>query len=139
MKCALHVRLEAQLYDDSGAAPGEVAIYSLSDPRDLREIRYVGQTRAPLRRLRQHLSTARLWLPEQRPWWVRSPRLRPLYEWIRALYRDGERVPVMVICAWVEAVQARTAEREHICASLARPLPLLNAEGELPRRQRLLI
>ena len=139
MKCALHVRLEVQLYDDSGVAPGEVAIYSLSDPRDLREIRYVGQTRAPLRRLQQHLSAARLWLPEQTPWWVRSPRLRPLYEWIRALYRDGERVPVMVICAWVEAVQARTAEREHICACLERQLPLLNAEGELPRRQRLLI
>jgi hypothetical protein len=131
--------LNAQLYDDSGVAAGEVAIYSLSDPRDLREIRYVGQSRAPRRRLRQHLSTARLWLPEQTPWWVRSPRLRPLYEWIRALHRDGERLPVMVIHAWVEAREARTAEREHICACLERQLPLLNAEGERPRRQCLLI
>ena len=139
MNSAVHAPLEAQLYDDSGVTPGEIAIYSLSDPRNLREIRYIGQTRAPLRRLRQHLSTARLWLPEQTPWWVRSPRLRPLYEWIRALYRDGERLPVMVICAWVEAVQARTAEHEHICACLEKQLPLLNVEGELLRRQRLLI
>jgi hypothetical protein len=134
----LRVPLSAQLYDDSGGAAGEVAIYSLSDPRDLQEIRYIGQSCAPSRRLRQHLSTARLWLPEQTPWWVRSPRLRPLYEWIRALYREGERLPVMVIHAWVEANEARIAEREHICACLERQLPLLNVEGERPR-QRLLL
>lgn len=139
MNPGLRARLDAQVYDDSGVGRGEVAIYALSDPRDLRQIRYVGQTRAPRRRLRQHLSTARLWLPEQAPWWVRSPRLRPLYAWIRDLYRDGERLPVMVICAWVEATQARTAEREHICACLERQLPLLNVEGELAQRQRLLL
>jgi hypothetical protein len=132
-------RLDAQLYDDSGVNSGEVAIYALSDPRDLREIRYIGQTRAPRQRLRQHLSTARLGLPQQIPWWVRSPRLRPLYEWIRELYRDGERLPVMVICDWVEATRARTAEREHICACLERQLPLLNVEAGPLRRQRLLI
>jgi hypothetical protein len=140
---AQHARLEAQLYDDSGVTTGEttgeVAIYALSDPRDLREIRYIGQTRAPRRRLRQHLSTARLGLSQQTPWWVKSPRLRPLYEWIRELYRDGERLPVMVICAWVEPTRARTAEREHICACLERQLPLLNAEAQPVRRQRLLI
>jgi hypothetical protein len=136
---SLRTPLDAQLYDDSGVATGEVAIYALSDPRDLREVRYIGQTRAPRRRLRQHLSTARLWLPQQTPWWVKSPHLRPLYAWIRELYRDGERLPVMVICAWVEATHARTAEREHICAGLARQLPLLNVEGELLRQQRLLI
>lgn len=48
-------RLGAQLYDDSGARAAGVAIYSLSDPRDLRAIRYVGQTAAPRRRLLQHL------------------------------------------------------------------------------------
>jgi hypothetical protein len=135
----LHTPLDVQLYDDSGVAAGEVAIYALSDPRDLREVRYIGQTRAPRRRLQQHLSTARLWLPEQTPWWVKSPRLRPLYEWIRELYREGERLPVMVICAWVEATQARVAEREHICGCLERQLPLLNVEGEILRQQRLLI
>jgi len=139
VNAVLQTRLNAQLYDDSGVARGEVAIYALSDPRDLREIRYVGQTRAPGRRLRQHLSTARLWLPEQTPWWVKSPRLRPLYEWIRELHRDGERLPVMVICAWVEATHARAAEREHICACLERQLPLLNVEGERLRQKRLLI
>ena len=139
MKAVQRTRLNAQLYDDSGLPRGEVAIYALSDPRDLREIRYIGQTRAPRRRLRQHLSTARLWLPEQTPWWVKSPRLRPLYEWIRELHRDGQRLPVMVICAWVEATRARIAEREHICACLERQFPLLNVESERRRQQRLLI
>jgi hypothetical protein len=136
---ALQARLDARLYDDSGVAAGEVAIYTLADPRDMRAIRYIGQTGAPRQRLRQHLNAARLWLPEQPPWWVKSPRLRPLYEWIRELYRDGERLPVMVICAWVEARQARRAEREHICACLERQLPLLNVETRLVGRQRLLI
>ena len=127
------------LYDDSGVAAGEVAIYGLSDPRDLRAIRYIGQTCTPRQRLRQHLNAARLWLPEQTPWWVRSPRLRPLYEWIRELYRDGERLPVMVICAWVEARQARSAEREYICACLERQLALLNVEPRVIGRQRVLV
>jgi hypothetical protein len=70
---------------------------------------------------------------------VKSPRLRPLYEWIRELYRDGERLPVMVICAWVEARQARSAEREHICACLERQLTLLNVETRLLGGQRVLI
>lgn len=138
MNSGLRTPLDAQLYDDSGVAAGEVAIYALSDPRALREVRYIGQTRAPRRRLRQHLSTARLWLPEQTPWWVKSPRLRPLYQWIRELYRDGGHLPVMVIRAWVEAIHSRAAEREHICACLERQLPLLNIESELMRRQRLL-
>ena len=57
-----HVGLD--LYDDSGMAPKRVAIYSLSDPRDLRHVRYVGQTTRPPQRFAQHLHTARLWLPE---------------------------------------------------------------------------
>jgi len=71
-------RLGAQLYDDSGARAAGVAIYSLCDPRDLRAICYIGQTAAPRRRLLQHLRCARLWLPDEVPWWVPSPRLRPL-------------------------------------------------------------
>jgi hypothetical protein len=132
---ALRRRLSTQLYDTSGEPPCGIAIYWLADPRALREIRYVGQSAAPRRRLLQHLSVARLWLPDELPWWVRSPRLRPLYCWIRELYRDDARLPVMVVCAWVEAAAARVAERNEICACLARQLPLLNAEGELRRRQ----
>ena len=126
----VRVRLGTHLYDDSGDVPGGIAIYSLSDPRDIRAIRYVGQTIAPRRRLAQHLGTARLWLPEQAPWWVKSPRLRPLYRWIRELYADEERLPVMVVHAWVEPEHARHAEREHIHECLARQLPLLNVESE---------
>jgi hypothetical protein len=133
----LRRRLGAQLYDDSGAPPAEVAIYSLSDPRDLRAIRYVGQTAAPRRRLLQHLRCARLWLPDEVPWWVPSPQLRPLYHWIREMYRDGGRLPVMVVGAWVEARDARLAERAEIQRCLERQLPLLNFELELLGRQRL--
>jgi hypothetical protein len=121
-------RLSAQLYDDSGDSPEGIAIYSLSDPRDLRRIRYIGQSAAPRRRLLQHLSTARLWLPDQTPWWVTSPKLRPLYRWIRELYQEEERLPVMMICSWVETAAARLAEQERICACLAKELPLLNIE-----------
>jgi hypothetical protein len=131
--------LAALLYDESAAGPGGVAIYTLTDPRELRTVRYVGQTLAPRRRLLQHIRTARLWLPDERPWWVRSPRLRPLYEWIRTLFRDDGRLPVMIVCAWVAPEAARVSERAHICACLAAEQPLLNFEGELRRRQPLLL
>ena len=129
---ARHIRIHlgAQLYDDSGDPPEGIAIYSLSDPRDIRGIRYIGQTVAPRRRYLQHLCTARLWLPEETPWWVKSPRLRPLYQWIRELYQDEGRLPVMVISAWVGTAQARVAEQRQISACLMRQLPLLNIESE---------
>ena len=137
-------RLGEQLYDESPLVAAGVAIYSLSDPRDIRAIHYVGQTVAPRRRLLQHLSVARLWLPDERPWWVRSPRLRPLYAWIREMYHDERRLPVMVVSSWVEPAQARAAERARIHECLQRQLPLLTFERELLRRhlpvgQRLLI
>jgi len=130
--------LVSQLYDDSSDPEPGVAIYSLSDPRDIRAIHYVGQTVAPRRRLLQHLRTARLWLPDERPWWVRSPRLRPLYSWIRGIYHDGGRLPVMVVSQWVEPARARAAEHALIEECLQRQLPLLNFEQELRiRRHRL--
>ena len=105
----------AQLYDDSGLAPHGTAIYSLSDPRDIRQVRYVGQTSAPRRRFLQHLNTAMLWMPDDTPWWVKSPKLRLLSAWIRELYQDELRLPVMVVTAWVEtASEARVAERSRI-------------------------
>ena len=135
----VRIRLAEHLFDDSGVAAADVAIYSLSDPRNVREIFYVGQTSAPRRRLLQHLNTARLWLPDQLPWWIRSPKLRPLYGWIRQLYRDGGRLPVMVVCDWVERTAARHAERARICECLEQQGPLLNYEAELLQRQLLLI
>ena len=135
----VRIRLAEHLFDDSGAAAGGVAIYSLSDPRKVREILYVGQTSAPRRRFLQHLNTARLWLPDQLPWWIRSPKLRPLYGWIRQLYRDGGRLPVMVVRDWVERAAARHAERARICECLEQQGPLLNFEAELLQRQLQLI
>ncbi len=132
----IRVRVASQLFDESSVAPRGTAIYSLSDPRDVREIRYIGQTTAPRRRLLQHLSTARLWLPDEVPWWVPSPRLRPLYEWIRALHRDEGRLPVMVVSAWVETSRdARLAERNRIYECLERGFALLNSETEVLGRQ----
>ncbi len=116
-----------------------MSIYTLSDPRDLRAIRYVGQTAAPRRRLGQYLNAARLWLPDRTPWWVKSPRLRPLCEWMRELFQDEGRLPVMVVRTWVDASQARGAERMQINECLQQQLPLLNFESELLRRQLLLI
>jgi hypothetical protein len=107
------------------------AIYSLADPRELRLPRYIGQTAAPRRRFMQHLRTARLWMPDDIPWWVQQPKLRPLYAWLRELHRDEGRLPTMVIHSWVETTQAaRLAERARIYESLADRLPLLNIERE---------
>jgi hypothetical protein len=132
-------RLDALVCDDSGVAAEGVAIYTLSDPRTLRTVRYVGQTAVPRRRFLQHVRTARLWLPDELPWWVRSPRLRPLYGWIRELFAEEGRLPVMVVTSWVAAAQARVCERALICACLEGQQPLLNFEGELRRRQPLLL
>jgi hypothetical protein len=124
-----HVDLE--LYDDSRLAPVGIAIYSLADPRELRRSRYIGQTSRPRRRFLQHLHTARLWLPDERPWWVPQPKLRPLYEWIRELHTQGGRLPTMVIHHWVDTPKAaRLAERSRIFDSLANQMPLLNVESE---------
>lgn len=136
---SLRARLAEHLYDDSRAPAAGVAIYTLSDPRDLRQIVYVGQTTAPRRRLLQHVNTARLWLPDEMPWWVKSPKLRPLYGWIRRLYRSDGQLPVMVVCAWVEAAQAQVAERASIYECLQQAQPLLNVEKERVERQLVLI
>jgi hypothetical protein len=99
-------------------------------------VRYIGQTTAPRRRFLQHLHTAMLWLPDETPWWVKCPKLRPLADWIRALHRDGQRLPVMVITAWVETGSAaRVAERARIHQCLANRLQLLNVETEILGRQ----
>jgi hypothetical protein len=133
-----HIR--AELYDDSGDDARGIAIYTLSDPRSIREARYVGQTRSPARRFAQHLNTARLWLPDELPWWVESPRLRPLYSWIRELYADGGRMPVMVVTAWTGSVgEARVLERARIMECLGSRLEILNVEREILGRQGQLI
>jgi hypothetical protein len=123
-----HARIE--LHDSSRAPPEGLAIYTLSDPRDIRAARYVGQTSSPRRRFMQHLNQARLWLPDELPWWVRQPKLRPLYSWIRALYREEGRLPIMVVLSWSPTVvQARAAERACIIKYLALQGSLLNVES----------
>ena len=119
-------RLRQHLYDESGTNSEGIAIYSLADPREVRASRYVGQTAHPRCRLMQHVRTARLVLPDETPWWVRKPQLRPLYSWIRELYAEHGRLPVMLVHAWVQPEDAHLAERERICAALEQRLPLLN-------------
>jgi hypothetical protein len=124
------------LIDESGVAPAGTAIYALADPRDVRTPRYIGQTRSPRRRYLQHVGQARLWLPDERPWWIKEPKLRPLYDWLRELHRDEGRLPAMVVTEWVpDEADARLVERERILAGLARQWPLLNFEQELQARQ----
>jgi hypothetical protein len=133
-KIRRHVR--EQLYDEFGVGEPGSAIYTLSDPRSIRDVRYVGQTSSPARRFLQHLNTAKLWLPDEVPWWVKSPKLRPLYTWIRELYTDEHRLPIMVVSAWVDSVrEARVAERALIVACLRERLRLLNVEVEILGRQ----
>jgi hypothetical protein len=130
---ARHIRkhVASQLYDESVQDPEGTAIYELADPREIRRVRYVGQTSGPSRRFLQHLTAARLWLPEERPWWVKSPKLLPLYTWIRELYRDEFRLPTMVITRWAAtSTEARLAERHRIYECLAKQLPLLNIESQ---------
>jgi len=130
------VHAREQLFDESGATPEGWAIYTLSDPRDMRDVRYVGQTNAPRRRFLQHLNHAQLWLPDELPWWIKHPKLRPLYHWVRTLYSDGNRLPVMAISAWATSVaEARTAERAQIFECLAHRRLLLNVESEILRDQ----
>lgn len=143
-KAAIGVRvrrhIRSELYDESGDSARGIAIYTLSDPRSIRDLRYVGQTQSPTRRFAQHLNTARLWLPDELPWWVKSPKLRPLYTWIRQLYADGRRMPVMVISAWTGSIgEARTLERARIVECLESRLEILNFEREILGRQGQLI
>jgi hypothetical protein len=118
------------VHDDGCVRRGGTAIYTLSDPRDTRCARYVGQTRNPRRRFAQHMQTARLWLPDETPWWVRSPKYRQLYAWIRELHRDGGRLPFMWVEDWIEpGADALVAERAAIMRLLARGAALLNVEA----------
>ena len=111
-------------------APGGTDVYTLADPRDVRCPRYVGQTRDPYTRFAQHVRTARLSLPDTVPWWVRSPKHRPLYMWIRELHRDGGRLPFMCVEEWVDSgADPRVAERAAIMRWLARGAALLNVEA----------
>ena len=130
-------RLDLLVCDESGQNPEGVAIYTLSDPRVVRDVRYVGQTRSPRRRFLQHVNAARLWLPgeDDAAWWIRLPRQRPLYRWIRELHRDDYRLPAMVVTQWVDEKLARSTERNHIELCLGRRSALLNFEAELAARQ----
>ena len=120
----------SHVHGDTDGPPGGTALYTLADPRDVRCPRYVGQTRDPRARFAQHLQTARLWLPDRVPWWVRSPKHRPLYVWIRELNRDGGRLPFMWVEEWIESdADALVAERAAIMRWLARGAALLNVEA----------
>ena len=129
---ARRVRAAARshIYEEGGGIDGATAIYTLADPRDARCPLYVGQTRNLRRRFMQHVQTARLWLPDETPWWVRSPKHRPLYAWIRALYRDGGRLPFMWVAERVDAgSDPLVAERATILRLLAEGARLLNVEA----------
>ena len=144
------------VYADGRGVRHGTAIYTLSDPRDTQCPRYVGRTRDPRRRFAQHVQMARLDLPDdadmdvrgratqgavaETPWWVRSPKHRPLYAWIRELHRDGGRLPFMWVEEWVEpGVDALVAERAAIMRLLARGAALLNVEARQLGAQRPLL
>jgi hypothetical protein len=122
--------------DNTDGVREGVALYSLSDPREVRSVRYIGQTRSPARRYLQHVNTAQLWLPADMPWWIKTPQLRELYDWIRNLYREEGRLPFMLITEWAATpAEARQRERALIMEHLSRQIPLFNFEQEVQRRR----
>jgi hypothetical protein len=123
-----HARLH-NIVDQTSGPTGDVAIYALADPRDVQTPRYVGQTRNPAARFVQHVNAARLWLPDELPWWIKRPELLPLYTWIRELHADGGRLPVMFVVGWTSSLLARSDERRFIAAYLRDGLSLLNFEA----------
>jgi hypothetical protein len=98
-------------------------------------VRYVGQTSCPRRRFLQHLTAAKLWLPDELPWWIKRPEMRSLYQWIRELYVEECRLPVMVVAVWTQAAEALAEERNLICEHLRHRSPLLNRESETFKNQ----
>ena len=127
----VRARIASHLYYTTRDTARAAAIYTLSDPRDVADARYVGQTSAPRRRFLQHLAAARLWLPGETPWWIRSEKYRPLYAWVRDLFADDRRLPVMVVRCWVEDTRdARAAERALIRDCRIEHRALLNVENE---------
>lgn len=126
----LRSRIAGHILGEYVARPEGLAIYTLTDPRDVTLPRYIGQTSSPGRRWYQHVNTARLWMPDEIPWWVKSPRLRPLQEWIRSLHREDYRLPFMSITGWAGTIgEARAKERALILESLEHQMPLLNVEA----------
>jgi hypothetical protein len=132
--------LQAQVCDVTAGERAGIALYTLSDPRDVRAVRYVGQTGAPLRRYRQHVRAACLWLSAAGPWWVRAPHLVPLHGWIRALHADGGRLPFMLVHQWVPTLaEALALEQSLIDTHRAAGCLLLNCEAlrvRAPRARR---
>jgi len=105
----LRRRLHTHLYDESGVTPAGTAIYSLADPREARISRYIGQTRQPARRLMQHLRTARLWLPDETPWWVEAQHAQLVErERIRACLAQQLPLLNVVICQMAGVEEAST-------------------------------
>lgn len=123
-RCRMH-----NIIDQTEGELGEVAIYTLSDPRDVQEVRYVGQTRNPLSRYSQHINAAKLWLPDEMPWWVKREELRPLYTWIRTLHAEDQRLPMMFVVGWTSRELARSDERRFVRTLVVEHLPLLNQEA----------
>ena len=130
----------SHIHDGGVGCVGGTALYTFADPREVGCARYVGQTRDPARRFAQHVRTARLWLPDETPWWVRSPKHRHLYEWIRALYREEGRLPFMWVAEWLgPRADPLVAERAAIMRLLARGEALLNVEARQLGAQLLLL
>ncbi|MEO8125824.1 MAG: hypothetical protein ABI822_01970 [Bryobacteraceae bacterium] len=132
---ALRSRWRSLVWDNADGARGNgYAIYTLSDPRDVRAVRYVGQSSDPPRRYCQHVQAARVWLADRPgadggpvPWWLDRSPARDLSIWIRELYADGARLPVMMVQSWLGTLaQALRAERDALDHFVADGRALLN-------------
>jgi hypothetical protein len=66
-------------------------------------------------------------------------RFRDSYAWIRALYFEHRRLPLMVVRDWVPDAEARTAEQALIHDYLRQGMCLLNCESARVGKQLVLI
>jgi hypothetical protein len=126
----LRAALPQLMHDVSGCEPAGIALYALADPRDVRALRYIGQTGSPARRYRQHVRAACLGAGTDRPWWICEPHLLALHRWIHALHADGNRLPFMLVTHWTATIaDARALERQLILEHIAAGHELLNREA----------
>jgi hypothetical protein len=102
-------QIDSHLVDWSGKRAGTFAVYGLTDAPDSDPIDYIDITVNPQRRLLQHWMAARLWQSQRSADRITSSTLRPLCHWIRDLYEQQQRLPVMVIYEWLPNLAAAEA------------------------------
>lgn len=107
-------QIDAHILDLSPKRSGAFAVYGLAEDGNRERVQYLDFTVNPQRRLLQHWMSPRLWLSRRAADRITSSTLQPLCHWIRALYEQKQRLPVMAIYEWLPSLsQAEAAAFAH--------------------------